>query len=99
MTRELINNNPRVYRTNSVSYLIVTGLGYCCPYAFWKYYSHLPAPLIAARLGVRDDTIRHIRQAWREGDFTCNKLKTCLEKRIKEASVLPAYPLVRASST
>ena len=75
-TRPLSENNPRA---NSVSYLIVVGLGYCCSNAFWKLYGHLPAPLIAARLGVRGDTIRHHKQWWREGHFPCQGKGNCMK--------------------
>lgn len=75
-SRPLPGNNTRV---NSVTYLIVTGLGYCCPNAFWKLYGHLPAPLIAARLGVRDDTVRRNKQWWREGAFPCAGKGNCMK--------------------
>lgn len=85
MTRELMDNNPRVLSphkppANSVQYLIIEGLGYCCAHFFWKHYAHLPAPLIAARLGVSPDTIRRHKQQWREGDFPCARSKKCMER-------------------
>ena len=85
-TRPLINDNPRVYRANSVPYLIVTGLGYCCVNFFFKHYSHLPSPLIAARLGVSPDTIRHYKQWWREGEFHCEERGNCMKSLTSQST-------------
>ena len=65
-------------RANSVEYLIVIGLGYCCEAFFWKRYFNIPGPLIAARLGVRNDTIRHHKQWYSEGRYACKNSPTCL---------------------
>ena len=79
-TSALPPNNPRPI-ANSVADLITTGLGYCCEHFFWTKYLDLPAPLIAARLGVSPDTIRRHKQWYREGRFSCSNSSNCLPLR------------------
>ena len=81
----LSSNNPRPEpsppRINTVEYLIVVGLGYCCEAYFWSLYLDLPAPLIAARLGCRADTIRRHKQWYTEERFTCTGTARCIPNR------------------
>lgn len=61
---ELSQNKPRV---NSIRYLIEVGLHYCCEAYFWRLYITMPAPLIAARLGVAVGSIRRRKMLYRRG--------------------------------
>ena len=85
-------NNPRALplhnpRPNTVEYLITEGLGYCCEWFFWTRFEHLPADLIAARLGVIDSTIRRHRQWYHEGRFQCACKESCLVERLEITNV------------
>ena len=83
--RELSPDNPREKSkpppANTVEYLITQGLGYCCEAYFWGQYLNLPAPLIAARLGVREDTIRRHKQWYRSGKYSCTLSRNCIPNR------------------
>ena len=72
-------------RTNSVEYLITTGLGYCCEWFFWYYFQETDAELIAARLGVTPNTVRRHRLWWREGRLECKGGPCCLLARLSKS--------------
>lgn len=81
MTSELSKHKRRV---DSVEHFVIDGLGYCCEHFFWTCYADLPAPLIAARLGVRDDIVRRHKMWFRRGKFNCTKAERCLPPLLKE---------------
>lgn len=79
-TSELPADNPR---PNTVEHLIVVGLGYCCEWFFWTRFEHIPADLVAARLGVTDDTVRRHRLWYRDGRFKCKCKTSCMVEHLE----------------
>lgn len=79
--RLLLHNNVR---KNTVTDLIVNGLGYCCEMAFFSHYRNTPADLIAARLGVAKRTIHRHQQSFAEGECQCTKAANCLASRLRK---------------
>jgi len=60
--------------------MIVEGLGYCCPYAFFRIFRDKPSRLLAARLGVTFRAINHHRQMLREGTSVCLAAECCMKR-------------------
>jgi hypothetical protein len=56
------------------------GLGYCCPYAFFKLHKRTGA--IAARLGVTERAIRYWKMAFKDGHMKCQNAGKCLKGRL-----------------
>ena len=62
---------------------LITSLGFCCPYAFFRCYKR--TGLIAARLGVTDRAIRYQKAAFRCGEMKCEKQLACQLAAIRRA--------------
>lgn len=72
-------------RPNSVEYLIVEGLGYCCEKFFWQLYFDVDSDLIAARLGVDYEAIRRHKKRFHAGGYACQKKDCCIPKRLEKS--------------
>lgn len=68
-------------RVDTVEACVVQGLGYCCTSFFWERYRDVPTALIAARLGLHEETIRRHRKKFEATPFCCEKRATCLLHR------------------
>ena len=82
---ELSGDNPHAHRDpapNTLEFMIVKSLGYCCEVFFWECFRELPSDLIAARFGLARSTITRHRQWFNEGRFLCCNLPTCLKRRL-----------------
>ena len=76
---ELPPDNPRGCIRNSFQYLVTLGLGYCCPWAFLRFFSDKPATLIADRLGCHPKTVRRARQGCWPG---CEQRDNCMKEKL-----------------
>lgn len=72
--RALSNNKPRRL---TVASMITHDLGYCCEFKFFSLYKD--TPLIAARLGIDERTVRKRKAALAEGRIKCNECPNCME--------------------
>lgn len=61
----------------NIRYLIIEGLGYCCPWAFFKA-NPKSAQVIADRLGCGRRIISYWKQDFREGKLQCEKCGKCM---------------------
>ncbi len=66
--------------------LIKQGLGYCCPWAFFKIFRRTPE--IAARLGVSDRTIQRCKRAVKEGELECEHCANCMKAQVRAVKVM-----------
>jgi hypothetical protein len=53
------------------------GLGYCCPYFFFKRFRR--TGLVAARLGVTDRAVQIAKSRIASGEWVCEKRETCMK--------------------
>lgn len=64
-------------RRNSITWLIVKGLGYCCE---WKFFSlYRDSAMIAARLGVTERAIRKHKAAYNDYETDCENCDNCMK--------------------
>lgn len=61
--------------------LIVDGLHYCCPWAFFSIFRDTPT--IAARLGVDPSTIRRAKASFRRGEMKCEGCERCMKEQVR----------------
>ena len=69
-------------KTRELSYLVTSGLGYCCEYFFFDCFKKVGTTLIATRLGCSPSTVSHHRKAFRLGQLECAKCEGCLKERL-----------------
>jgi len=62
--------------------LVCDGLGYCCPYGFFRFGSRRTGA-IAARLGLSDRAIRYQKATFRAGNMVCAGNANCLKEALK----------------
>jgi len=72
--RALSNNKPRRL---TVARMITEDLGYCCEYKFFSLYKD--TPLVAARLGIDERTVRKHKAALAEGRLVCKNAGNCMK--------------------
>lgn len=58
------------------------GLGYCCPWIFFKYFKR--TGMIADRLGVTPRAIRLHKAEFREGLIACEGRPNCMKHKLEE---------------
>ena len=63
----------------TVKSLICSGLGYCCPFAFFSLFHG--STQIAERLGVAKRTVQEHKAAFHRGEYACEKCENCLAKQ------------------
>lgn len=56
------------------------GMGYCCPYAFFRANKRTGA--IATRLGLAERTIRLWKARFRSKELQCCKVATCMKAEL-----------------
>lgn len=66
--------------------LVVEGLGYCCPWAFFKIFRN--TPVIAARLGVADVTVRKAKAKVDDGVWKCEGCARCMKAQVAAVKVM-----------
>lgn len=71
---------PKQPRVTVRSLICEGGLGYCCPYAFFRL--HKRTGLIAERLGVCDRAVRYHKEAFKNGEYKCEGSEKCLKGRL-----------------
>jgi len=55
--------------------------GWCCPWAFFQANKGIRTSLLAARLGVSEDTVRDWAGYASRGRISCKEAKSCLRAR------------------
>lgn len=78
MTREKSSDSTRPLTER----LIVDGLGYCCPWVFFKFFKR--KYVIALRLGVTPRTVNNWKAKVRDGEIACTKCDKCMMNALKE---------------
>lgn len=61
---------------------VCEGLGYCCPFAFFKFGSKQTG-MIAARTDLTDRCVRYNKEKFRNKVFVCEKLESCLKEKLR----------------
>lgn len=74
--RRLLSDNRVQIKT-----LLCDGLGYCCPYAFFRLYKR--TAMIADRLGVTPRAIRYWKAKYRAGELQCERKDRCMLAAIR----------------
>lgn len=62
--------------------LLITGLGYCCPWAFFRVM-HARASVIADRLGVTKRGVNNWKRRYKAGELRCEGCTGCLQAHIR----------------
>jgi hypothetical protein len=73
--------NPTHDKHVTVGTLITDGLGYCCPWVFFRRFRS--TAMIALRLGVSTGTVRTWKRAFKAGEFTCTCRENCMKEKLK----------------
>lgn len=66
--------------------LIVDGLHYCCPWAFFKIFRKTPE--IAARLGISERTVQRAKKAVDEGEWKCEGCGNCMKQAVRTVRLM-----------
>lgn len=66
-------------KRNSITWLIVKGMGYCCEWKFFSLYHD--TALIAARLGVTERAVRYHKAAYENYEIECENCENCMKSR------------------
>ena len=66
--------------------LVTKGLGYCCPWAFFKIFRKTPE--IAARLGVTEQTVRNWKAKVDDGYCKCEGRGNCMKKQVHAVKLM-----------
>lgn len=66
--------------------LIVEGLHYCCPWAFFKIFRK--TAVIAARLGVSDRTVRRAKARVDSGERKCEGCARCMKQQVRSVRLI-----------
>lgn len=66
--------------------LVTEGLGYCCPWAFFKIFRKTPE--IAARLGVSPRTVQRAKREVDEGEEKCKQCANCMKGAVRTVKLL-----------
>lgn len=78
-------------RAPTIRSLICSGLGYCCPWAFFSL--HKRTALIATRLGCSKRAIQEWKARFRACEISCEHHETCLSARLDGKPSLAAAKL------
>lgn len=70
----------------SITTLITQGLGYCCPWAFFSIFRQ--TPIIAARLGVSERSVRRAKAQVDDGEVCCEECAHCMKEHIKTVRLM-----------
>lgn len=76
--------------------------GWCCPWAYFKANSGIQTSLIAAKLGVSEDTVRDWKRYAASGQISCKNNGPCFKAaaaRLKPPVPLNELPLSRSSKS
>lgn len=60
---------------------LITAMGFCCPYAFFRAVRGRSHPMVANRLGISRETVKYWRRKVRQGRTICECTKHCAKAR------------------
>lgn len=69
-------------RAPTLRELICEGLGYCCPYAFFKLYRR--TAVIATRLGCSKRAVQEWKARFRACEISCENRENCLQSALRK---------------
>jgi Fe-S-cluster-containing dehydrogenase component len=73
-------DQDRGHNRSQFEKLVCVGMGYCCPYAFFRVNKRTGA--IATRLGQTPRTIRLWKAKFNAGELKCGKLEACMKQQL-----------------